>query len=140
MALPAQTSSNLTPHRLILANMSDAKIPKTNKGIRRLRACLLCSIVQQPADFLKVGCPNCEEILQIKNSTGRVSSCTTTDFDGVIAVIDPENSWVAKWQRTSKYVQGMYAARVKGRVPEDVEAELDARGIMYRPRDQTDID
>jgi hypothetical protein len=40
----------------------------------------------------------------------------------------------------AKYVRGMYAVRVKGRVPEDVEAELDSRGIKYRPRDQTDQD
>ena len=32
----------------------------------------------------------------------------------------------------------MYAVRVKGRVPEDVEAELEARGIRYRPRDQSE--
>jgi len=37
-------------------------------------------------------------------------------------------------------VRGMYAVRVKGRVPEDVEAELESRGIKYRPRDQADID
>ena len=40
----------------------------------------------------------------------------------------------------AKYVRGMYAVRVKGRVPEDVEAELESRGIKYRPRDQTDQD
>ena len=41
---------------------------------------------------------------------------------------------------TAKYVKGMYAVRVKGRVPEDVEAELDSRNIRYRPRDGTDQD
>ena len=40
----------------------------------------------------------------------------------------------------AKYVRGMYAVRVKGRVPEDVETELENRGIKYRPRDQTDQD
>lgn len=34
----------------------------------------------------------------------------------------------------------MYAVRVKGRIPEDVEAELESRGIKYRSRDQTDQD
>ena len=43
-------------------------------------------------------------------------------------------------RRTAGNVRGMYAVRVKGRVPEDVEAELESRGIKYRPRDQTDID
>ena len=40
----------------------------------------------------------------------------------------------------AKYVRGMYAARVKGRIPEDVEAELNERGIRYRPRDQVEMD
>ena len=40
----------------------------------------------------------------------------------------------------AKYVRGMYAVRVTGRIPEDVETELEARGIKYRPRDQTDQD
>lgn len=99
--------------------------------------------------------------MQMKQSQDRVASCTTTHFDGVIAVIDPEASWVARWQRTcvliysllqieamlktlvhliAKYVRGMYAVRVKGRIPEDVEQELNERAIRYRPRDQTDQD
>ncbi|KAK7051353.1 transcription elongation factor spt4 [Paramarasmius palmivorus] len=107
---------------------------------RHLRACLLCSVIQTTQDFRLSGCPNCEEILQLKDSPDRIQSCTTVYFDGVIGIMDPENSWVAKWQRTSQYARGMYAVRVKGRIPEDVEAELDARGFKYRPRDQTALD
>ncbi|KAJ7727917.1 transcription elongation factor SPT4 [Mycena metata] len=114
-----------------------AIIPST-KGSKQLRACLLCSLIQHPLDFRKYGCPNCEEVMQMKNSGDRVTVCTTTHFDGVISVIDPEKSWVAKWQRTSKYVRGMYAIRVRGRIPEDVEHALDNRGIRYRPRDQNE--
>lgn len=40
----------------------------------------------------------------------------------------------------AKYVRGMYAVRVTGRIPEDVEIELERRNIKYRPRDQTDQD
>ncbi|KAA1465914.1 transcription initiation Spt4 [Dentipellis sp. KUC8613] len=116
-----------------------AAIPTQARG-KTLRACLLCSIIQSPADFRRNGCPNCEELMQMKSSPDRIQVCTTTYFDGVIAVIDPESSWVARWQRTSKYVRGMYAVRVKGRIPDDVEAELESRGIKYRPRDQTDQD
>ncbi|KAJ7122936.1 transcription elongation factor SPT4 [Mycena epipterygia] len=115
-----------------------AIIPSASKGSKQLRACLLCSLIQHPLDFRKYGCPNCEEVMQMKNSGDRVTACTTTYFDGVIAVIDPETSWVAKWQRTSKYVRGMYAIRVRGRIPEDVEHELENRDIRYRPRDQMD--
>ncbi|KIJ32334.1 hypothetical protein M422DRAFT_52905 [Sphaerobolus stellatus SS14] len=108
-----------------------------NARSKQLRACLLCSIVQTPADFKRYGCPNCEEILQLKSSPDRILSCTSGQFDGIIAVIDPENSWVARWQRTSKYVRGMYAARVTGRIPYEVEDEIAAQGLSYRARDET---
>ncbi|CCM03580.1 uncharacterized protein FIBRA_05717 [Fibroporia radiculosa] len=118
---------------------AQAAIPPQPRA-KQLRACLLCSIIQTPADFRKHGCPNCEELMQMKGYTDRIQACTTTHFDGVIGVIDPEQSWVARWQRTSKYVRGMYAVRVKGRIPDDVEAELESRGIKYRPRDQSEQD
>ena len=38
---------------------------------------------------------------QMKGSPDRIQACTTTHFDGTISVIDPEKSWVARWQRTS---------------------------------------
>lgn len=46
----------------------------------------------------------------------------------------------ANFFRVAKYVRGMYAIRVRGRIPEDVEHELENRGIRYRPRDQMDQD
>lgn len=97
--------------------MSDpvsAIIPQSKS--RHLRSCLLCSLIQTSNDFRSIGCPNCEEILQVrveimaiphshsilqlKDNPDRILSCTTASFDGVIAVIDPETSWVARWQRT----------------------------------------
>ncbi|CAE6465973.1 unnamed protein product [Rhizoctonia solani] len=110
-------------------------IPSGAKA-RNLRACLLCSIIQTGQDFKKVGCPNCDEILQLKGSSDNVQHRTSATFDGVIALMNPEDSWVGRWQRTHKYVKGMYAVRVSGRVPEDVIDDLHSRGITYRPRDQ----
>jgi hypothetical protein len=37
---------------------------------------------------------------QMKGSPDRIQVCTTTYFDGIIGVIDPDASWVARWQRT----------------------------------------
>ncbi|PPQ63962.1 hypothetical protein CVT24_009085 [Panaeolus cyanescens] len=116
-----------------------AAIP-TQARSKSLRACLLCSLIQLPVDFRKSGCPNCEEILQMRGNPDRIQSCTTTQFDGVIAIIDSSQSWVAQWQRVANKARGMYAVRVLGRIPEDVENELERRGIKYRPRDQTDQD
>ena len=38
--------------------------------------------------------------IQMKGSPDRIQSCTSTYFDGIIALIDPETSWVGRWQRT----------------------------------------
>lgn len=43
-----------------------------------------------------------------------VADCTSAVFEGAIALNDPSNSWVAKWQRIQGYVPGTYAVKVEG--------------------------
>ncbi|KAI8988916.1 transcription initiation protein spt4 [Pilobolus umbonatus] len=107
---------------------------------KQLRACLLCSLIKNASQFRVNGCENCEEIVQMRGSMDRVSECTSPKFEGTIASMQPRNSWVAKWQRIDKHKMGIYAIRVYGRIPEDVEDELERRGIPYRPRDGTVLD
>jgi len=38
--------------------------PKTRKA--DLRACLICSVIRPLAEFVDEGCPNCEDILEVK--------------------------------------------------------------------------
>ncbi|KAI6106465.1 hypothetical protein EDD16DRAFT_1465840, partial [Pisolithus croceorrhizus] len=66
-----------------------------------------------------------------KGSTDRISVCTATIYlGGIIAVFHPESSWVARWQKMSKYVRRMYAVRAKIEYrTEDVEAVLESLGI-----------
>ncbi|KAJ9103886.1 hypothetical protein QFC21_002349 [Naganishia friedmannii] len=101
----------------------------------RYRACLVCSYVQASPDWLNYGCPNCEELLQSVGSQERVKRCTSLQFDGVIAMIRPTESWVAKWQRLGPMRPGLYAARVIGRPPKDVLRKLKEKGVPYVPRD-----
>lgn len=49
------------------------------------------------------GCDNCDEYLHMKNNRDMVYDCTSSNFDGMIALMNPEDSWVAKWQRISEY-------------------------------------
>ncbi|GAB5586866.1 transcription elongation factor spt4 [Umbelopsis nana] len=102
---------------------------------KQLRACLLCSLVKNASQFRESGCENCEDIMQMQGNVERVAECTSANFDGVIAMMRPDESWVGKWQRIDKFTRGIYAVRVSGRIPDDVEDELDRRGITYRPRD-----
>ncbi|KDE07939.1 transcription elongation factor SPT4 [Microbotryum lychnidis-dioicae p1A1 Lamole] len=105
---------------------------------KKLRACLMCSFVAMPSEFRRDGCPNCDEYLEMKGSSDRVVECTTTKFDGAIALINPRESWVAKWQRNDKHSPGVYAVRVTGQLPEQIVEDLEARGVTVHSREMND--
>jgi transcription elongation factor SPT4 len=96
---------------------------------------MLCSIILPQPEFLKNGCPNCDEFLELKDSMDQINECTSSNFNGCIALTDPEKSWVAKWMRLEGYVQGMYAVQVVGQLPEDIVDNLKASGVAFVPRD-----
>lgn len=108
--------------------------------MRGPRACLICSIVRSQKQFMTEGCPNCEEILQLRNSPDAIAECTSSLFEGVITMADPRASWVAKWLRLSEYVPGIYAAKVQGALPEDIVDALRANGMVYIPRDGGEVE
>lgn len=58
----------------------------------------------------------------MQGSQDRVAECTTSNFDGMISMLRPEESWVAKWQRIEKRLPGLYAVKVVGRLPEGIDA------------------
>ncbi|XP_067669775.1 transcription elongation factor SPT4-like [Haliotis asinina] len=105
------------------------------KDIRNLRACLLCALVKTLDQFAYDGCDNCEEYLHMKNNRDAVYECTSSNFDGLIAMMSPEDSWVSKWQRIARFAKGCYAVSVTGKLPPGIVRELRSKGIMYRPRD-----
>lgn len=57
--------------------------------------------LQTMEQFEYDGCDNCESFLKMKKNKDRVIDCTSNNFDGMIAVMSPEDSWVCKWQRIS---------------------------------------
>ena len=107
--------------------------------LRHTRACLLCSIVLPTTKFQSEGCPNCEELLQLRNQPDAIQEMTSQVFEGLITLHDPATSWVAKWQRLSGYVPGIYATKVVGRLPADVAEGLVQEGVTYIPRDGGEI-
>lgn len=112
--------------------MSLESVPK---DLRNLRSCLLCSMVKTFEQFEYDGCDNCEEYLAMKNNRDMVYDCTSSNFDGLVAAMSPEDSWVCKWQRINRYAKGIYAISVSGRLPTGIVRELKSRGITYRSRD-----
>lgn len=72
----------------------------------------------------------------------------SANFDGMIALSDPEDSWVGKWQVSSittflhsqLLIQGikttrpgLYAISVSGTLNREIVADLRAHGFRYRP-------
>lgn len=90
---------------------------------------------------------------QMKGDRERVLEATSAAFDGLIAVVNPQDSWVARFQRcgkagfprqaarefladrcpADKLAPGTYAVHVSGTLPEHIQDDLDAAGITYRP-------
>ncbi|KAK7935200.1 transcription elongation factor SPT4 [Apiospora marii] len=102
---------------------------------RYLRACMVCSIVMTTSRFRHEGCPNCEDFLHLKNDTEAIESCTSQVFEGLITLANPSRSWVAKWQRLDNYVQGVYATKVSGQLPDEIRSAIEDEGHVYIPRD-----
>lgn len=71
----------------------------------------------------------------MKNNRENVYDCTSTNFDGMIAVMSPEDSWVCKWQRISRFCKGVYAVSVSGQLPAGIVRDMKSRGITYKSRD-----
>lgn len=61
----------------------------------------------------------------MKDYPRKVKSCTTTYFEGLIALVEPQNSWVAKWQRIVQMRPGMYAISVSGSLLDEEELNED---------------
>ncbi len=73
---------------------------------------------------MDTGCENCEW------EKAEASKYTTPVFKGMVAMMEPKESWVARWQRQEGKKKGIYALAVAGKLPEDSadEAEEAADG------------
>ncbi|ORX73697.1 transcription elongation factor SPT4 [Linderina pennispora] len=85
--------------------------------------------------FRDRGCDNCETYIKMRGHPDTVTDCTSSTFDGCVALFKPDASWVAKFSHINSFVPGVYAAHVTGRIPEYIEDKLAQRGFTYHPRD-----
>ncbi|KAK9805669.1 hypothetical protein WJX72_010935 [[Myrmecia] bisecta] len=100
---------------------------------KNLCACGSCRLVKTFQQFLENGCENCP-FLGMEGDRERVSDCTTVNFAGMIAVVDPPASWAAKWLHCSKFAPGCYALSVQSELPQHIEDILDDNNITWHKR------
>ena len=99
--------------------------------MKALRACKVCTLVKTFTQFVNRGCDNCEW-MELADREDRVAECTSAFFEGMISVVSPGESWVARWQRLDNLKPGVYAMEVTGELPDFAQRYVDERGI--RPR------
>ncbi len=69
------------------------------------------------------------EVSYCRGDRERVNGVTTTRFSGFVGLMDPQRSWVARYQRLPHtYAQAVYAVQTKGVLPDDVQEILEDRG------------
>jgi transcription elongation factor SPT4 len=139
----------------VLEELARATTPSSLKGVR---ACKRCGILKTLDQFIEDGCENCpfldmvrfqfvshtlwhsvvlsiapyfSDILKADNPE-RCNICTTAFFEGHCAVMDPRESWVAKWLRTDNFMPGVYAITVTGTLDKDIEEDLESQGHRWR--------
>jgi len=68
----------------------------------------------------------------MQEDQGKVSEVTSSFYGGVYAMINTEESWMAKWLRLKTFKKGCYAMTVEGGYGEDTMVMLQNKGIRSR--------
>ena len=97
-------------------------------GLKKLRACFVCHLIKTENQFRKEGCDNC---LYFKHINHSYPDYTSPNFEGLVSVIDPEISWVARHLNVHRLLPGTYCLRIKDEITGDILETLKEYKISY---------
>ncbi|KAH0472371.1 MAG: hypothetical protein KVP17_000083 [Porospora cf. gigantea B] len=106
--------------------MTGKSVDQKERVILKLRACLVCRVIMSEEQFFESGCPNCQ-FLQLDGNRHAIWECTTPNFSGMVALLKPEGSWVARYIQLGgdgALVAGCYAVSVIGELPEAIRDQV----------------
>lgn len=98
---------------------------------RTLRCCLRCRLLKSFNQFYDQGCENCP-FLSLREDRDRINDATTTNFSGMISVMDSKGSWATRWSRLGKFVPGCYALTIYEEPTEEILSILEDHNIPYQ--------
>ena len=91
----------------MLEDAGSATYAKRPDSLRALRACTGCKLVKSFAQFVELFCDNCHarwsdelpSALKMGDRLDIATERTTADFQGLVSMMRPSGSWVARWLR-----------------------------------------
>ena len=98
------------------------------KDLRDLRACLGCCLILSNTQW------NSKKIQQCPNC-GTPSNETTSDFSGMISIIMPAQSWVARYNKMMDRMPGIYATKLH----EEIEMDQGERKDVDMDEEEDDM-
>ncbi|GMH78571.1 hypothetical protein TrVE_jg1841 [Triparma verrucosa] len=104
---------------------------QTPDSLQGMRACKRCGLIKTFQQFYDIGCENCP-FLEMEEDQTRVTDCTSGYYGGITSIIDPNESWMAKWLGLRKALPGCYAMTITGTFPPEIEHVLTERGEKWR--------
>ena len=97
-------------------------VPDSLKG---LRCCFSCLLIKSTEQFANEGCENCRFLPE-----GEYRRFTTPFYQGCVALMQPKQSWVARWQKVQNFIPGCYAVKVAADIPDEVDELCAEAGVM----------
>jgi len=114
----------------MLEDAGSVMYAKRPDSLRALRACTGCKLVKSFAQFVESFCDNCHarwsdelpSAMKMGDRLDIATERTTADFQGLVSMMRPSGSWVARWLRM-RASGGGAAARARARARAQQTAE-----------------
>jgi len=102
--------------------------PIVPNSLSKLRACMRCHLVKTESQFKNAGCENCTFF---KSSGWEINEYTSNNFEGIVSIMNNEESWVSRWLDTDTFLPGCYCLKIYGEFQADVINYLREQNIKY---------
>ena len=105
---------------------NSTSVAQTPDSLSDLRACKRCGLIKAVNQFYDNGCENCPFFDMVENMPV-VTECTSSFFGGVVSIIEPKESWMAKWLQLGEAKAGCYALSITGTLKHEYMELVESR-------------